>query len=578
MKISSLKSFCILVLLFTPALTYAANQSYYVTQAGSGSRDGSSAANAWSVSNFNSSGNWSTNEISTKIDPGDTVYFSGKITTSIRPAGSGMPGKYITLDGYKAGNATPLNGEDTAAALITTVNDITSAPDNVSYAAIYAEGTDYLNIQDFRAKSCVAGIIVSGSNYVYVKRNYIETIRNEAIAVTKLASEICKFVTIGGSAADGNFVRNAGWTTNYNSRDPKMINLYKHQDVIFSYNKVYGSGLSGDYTSNIMEVHESDRTLIEYNDLADPKIESVISLKEYGPKNVIVRFNKIHGAPNGGVNCGGDSRGGGSVDGAYIYGNEIYGNMFGIQVRLGAKNIYIWNNIIRDNTRWGAGVFGFGGQPDNVRIYNNVFSKNTFDYTESPGLNRTGLYVGDVGSNGVIAMNNLFSDNRINPDNNYYHQVYIASNIASRVNLEHNTYYSSKNKTGHIYWSNGVKTLAQVQALGQEDDTPRGKEANPGFVNYSNGDYQLDGTNTEDGEDLSECFDIPIQGKNYHICYSDALDSSSTNWKTTPPTVATAKQEDYGSWERGAYVYKDGSGSSISASAPAPPSPIWIVE
>ena len=66
---------------------YGAN--YYVTQSGTGQANGSSVANAWSVGSFNSS---------TVPKPGDTVFFSGTITSQIVENVSGAAGSPITLN------------------------------------------------------------------------------------------------------------------------------------------------------------------------------------------------------------------------------------------------------------------------------------------------------------------------------------------------------------------------------------------------------------------------------------------------------------------------------------------------
>ena len=77
---------------------------------GKGARSGESLSNAWSVSDFNSSANWSAADNSAKIDPGDTVYFSGTITSELAPKGSGKSGNYVTLDGLESGNYDALSG------------------------------------------------------------------------------------------------------------------------------------------------------------------------------------------------------------------------------------------------------------------------------------------------------------------------------------------------------------------------------------------------------------------------------------------------------------------------------------
>ena len=77
------------VLLFVAVLASA--RSYYVTQSGSGAGDGSSLANAWSVASYNSS---------SAPGGGDTVYFSGTITSTVAPntSGTGNGASRLTLD------------------------------------------------------------------------------------------------------------------------------------------------------------------------------------------------------------------------------------------------------------------------------------------------------------------------------------------------------------------------------------------------------------------------------------------------------------------------------------------------
>jgi hypothetical protein len=65
--------------------------SYYVTQSGAGSKNGTSLANAWSVANFNASGT---------PTGGDTVYFSGTIASTVTPTsnGTGNGASRLTFD------------------------------------------------------------------------------------------------------------------------------------------------------------------------------------------------------------------------------------------------------------------------------------------------------------------------------------------------------------------------------------------------------------------------------------------------------------------------------------------------
>ena len=73
------------------AVGSASAASYYVTQSGAGSKNGLSLANAWSVANFNASAT---------PTGGDTVFFSGTITSEVVPntSGTGTGANVLTLD------------------------------------------------------------------------------------------------------------------------------------------------------------------------------------------------------------------------------------------------------------------------------------------------------------------------------------------------------------------------------------------------------------------------------------------------------------------------------------------------
>lgn len=79
---------CCAILTFTTAELSAA--SYYVTQSGAGSRNGLTLANAWSVANYNGTAT---------PTAGDTVFFSGTITSTVSPNSSGTSSSNrLTLD------------------------------------------------------------------------------------------------------------------------------------------------------------------------------------------------------------------------------------------------------------------------------------------------------------------------------------------------------------------------------------------------------------------------------------------------------------------------------------------------
>lgn len=112
---------------------------YYVTQTGSGLGDGSTQANAASVSTFNAE---------TGIPAGDTVYFSGTLTTGVNPSAStnGSSGSPIIFD-FSGADSQPAGA---SALRFSNANDwITvtniSGDGNGDYAFINVDGTSGSN-------------------------------------------------------------------------------------------------------------------------------------------------------------------------------------------------------------------------------------------------------------------------------------------------------------------------------------------------------------------------------------------------------------------------------------------------
>ena len=96
MKILFIKLLALLC--FLPGISLGGN-TYYVTQNGSGSMNGT-YGKSWSVLQFNSGGG-----NGNSYGAGDTVYFSGTLTSEISPStGGSSPEAPLILDGYKAGN------------------------------------------------------------------------------------------------------------------------------------------------------------------------------------------------------------------------------------------------------------------------------------------------------------------------------------------------------------------------------------------------------------------------------------------------------------------------------------------
>ena len=246
--------------------------------------------------------------------------------------------------------------------------------------------------------------------------------------------------------------------------------------------------------------------------------------------------------------------------------------------------IHIWSNLIAGNKKNGIVVSTQGDTVDDIYIYNNTIARTGIEYTDLYGKTHTvdSTYVGLLVLTGDVRIkNNIFYKGQ--PEKSTYYQS--RYNSTSNVNtLGYNTYYWPS-KTSQIYYSGGWRSVANLKSsYSLRNDFIAEQDDNPGFIDPDGADntyetvddhYTLDGTNVDDGEDLSDCFDVSIQGRNYHMCYNDALDPNATNWTRTPPTVRTTKQENYGSWDRGAYVYTGDMPSSPTT--PSSPSLLRIL-
>jgi hypothetical protein len=572
LTLTSVLIFCFSLI---PSQVHAAANTYYVTQSGAGGHDGKSLANAWSVSNFNNPANWSASDNLDKIDPGDTIYFSGTITTRIVVQGSGTSGNYITLDGYEAGDCDPINSGECGALITSDCDPGTTCSDSESDQAIRVIAKDYIIIQDFTVKNRGAGILVAGdgnssatADYDIIRRNYVEYIRNQGLWIGESAPSYSSTTncTMGGGPGQGNLVHDAGWAADY-SRDLWDVEA-RGNDIVISYNKFYNdipSPYPPGYPGNIIESGETNNILIEHNEIAGAGFEAGIALKERGVNGAIIRYNKIHDNAHSGQGFGiGLSSGttyGNRTQHVYIYGNEIYNNYYGIGIYYGSYDVQIWSNIIRDNksiglTMFNGGLGGWDGQ-SYANVINNVFANNGTDNLSD--FRSTGIDISTCISPGCLVENNIFYNNRPNDGTNR-HQVYVGGGSTSSITtLEHNTYYRTSG-TPTIWWGGTQYTIDGIKGIGQEDDLPAGVVVDPGFMNPSNNNYVVSGTKSEDyGKNLSGSIgSLTIQGKTYVLNYNDGLYPTYTNWNITPPKVVAATRDSNEAWIRGAYLPLNG--------------------
>jgi hypothetical protein len=544
------KIIIIALFLLTPFLAFGA--TYTVTQDGSGAD--------YSIATFNA--------LTGTEYAGDTFFFSGSLTSTIQPQISGTAGGgYVTLDGYQAGDCDPINSECTS-----------SASSTATTSWIKLTTQDYIIIQDFRASGGqldLNGTSTSNdSSYIIIRRNELHDLPGTSSQSQGINIDYGDYITIGGAFGDGNEM----YDISVNTSAGVDIVAYRTEDLIISYNHLYATKSNGDSNDRGIDGIATEyvsKLLIEYNTIHSHNSKYGSNLGEDGidlkreTNDAIVRFNRIYdhqGQTNITIQ-------GGSYN-VYIYGNLLYDTRTGILLYARdseyhtLENVYIWSNIINNGSDQGIAVITGGDVVGNNYVYNNTIAHNGYDYTDLYGNPQTANTY-DTGFKTLTGVtyikNNIFYKNHPE-DTDYVHARASATNEVGA--LEHNTYYWPS-QTSYFYYDGAARTIATLQGTyNLEDDIIAGEDADPGFNDadgtdntYGNldDDYTLDGTNINDGEDLSQCFNVTIQGELKNFCLEDGLDPTTTNWTTIPPTVAIIKQGSQGAdWERGAYVYYEG--------------------
>ena len=545
--------------LCVPIQVFGYTEVHYVTQGGVGSQTGRSWDDSWSVSAFNTSGNWSVNNaIDGKIGPNDVVYFSGTITTRLDLKGSGAAGYPITLDGYEAGDCNPIaNGSCPGA--------------TVTGGLEQSQINHYLTFQDFN---------ITTTKWQYYRQNGESTnlkwLRNNFDNFNGVMLAVTTFWT-GTSGSYFWFEGNRFGNYALNSDVAGGINFIDVDHLVIRGNYFTGHNGIGS-SSNVLEFHECSGVLVEYN-----HTDSVInqgntapwSFKEMGNQNVIIRFNKFRSREERALTAINPN----SID-WFIYCNYFYQDTYsynvngknvttpsglpnmtyGMDIFDAPQNINVWSNIFLNHNHagiitWWRDMSSIGFPPPgphikNVKIYNNTFANN--GGMISPNLNLTGISFNDDGATGVIVKNNIFSNNR--PTRPERVQIYHST---TEVIQEHNTYFHSGG-TPTVYLLGEEITIPTLQSsYYREDDSPAGVVANPGL----NADGTLNGTHINNGADLAGLAgSLTIHGTTYNMYWQTAL-HPSTDWSGQPSAskIITADQGANGEgWERGAYVYIEG--------------------
>ena len=565
---------CLTILILSTKL-WAADTDYYVTQSGASGRDGLAIGTAWSVSDFNSSANWSATESASDIDPGDTVYFSGTITTTINPpdAYGGTSGNYITLDGWEAGTCNPVANHDATTFGSDNDTDLNACPSaaEVDVNSIYNQGiqldwNSYLIVQDFHIHDANHGILLKEGagtpDHTIIRRNYVHDTYNKCF---DMEGDDWHWVTVGGALNDGNFFYNCAEHNRSGGNSSGDIGLYG-DDLIFSHNEA-SNDFQTDESHNVVNIFTGDRQLIEYNTISYPSPQSGIVPKANGGHDKIIRFNRVSNC-KWGISIS-TILGEGNHD-IYVYGNFVhdlsdavaYDNYAaGIRVWRWFSNAHVWSNIVSLSDGRGIWIGKQDGYSQGAAyVYNNTIYK-TGQYNVANDRDKAALFFEETGD----ALNLHVANNIVSESDPYGYYAIYNSNVEDGLitTFSNNTYYF----TGHTpqaYWDGtagaDLMTALTVQGWGANGEvdnpdftSPNGTDTNAGTPDD---DFTLQGVSPaiDSGLDVSGCNTVVVQDRSIEMCHEDALDPAVTDWTTTPPTIGITDRDVEG-WSRGAYSY-----------------------
>jgi hypothetical protein len=371
----------------------------YVAQSATGSANGSSCANGYAISFFNSSGNWTSGSPSgTQIGPGTTVHLCGTITGALTAQGSGSSGSPITIlfDSASAGQISMPALPGSGALVLNNQSYITvdgnngvgviQSTSNGSPASL-CSGSTYAN--DIMS----VGITANASNYIEVKNLtigplYVHTCNNdESTTHSALSPPGAVCVAFNGSnnvTVDGNTLHDAAWCLNGSGN-----NISVHNNTI--YNMDHGLGMGSNANSGTMT------GIYFYNN-------NVYGAGIWDTNDNSFHHDGIHlfaYCSNGSSFCSANS-----ITNIYVYNNHFYGT-WGNNVNCliffeeNIKSAYVFNNYADGSQMisYGAGMFQLLG--DNISSFNNTIAGWSTNNSQGSAVS--------IGGPGTVVQNNVYT-------------------------------------------------------------------------------------------------------------------------------------------------------------------------
>lgn len=235
-------------------------KNLYFTQTGAGTHDGLSLANAWSVSEASTAGNWGVG--AGKISAGDTLHVSGLVTGALTIQGSGTAGNVITILFDNGGSLSPaaatacfcqsrsyvLFDGGTNGVIENTANG-SSLANQVATSGIYANGSDNLEVKNLTFRNLYVHITSDNAAYAFDSNGavYFNTFGNNISIHDCAFSDICWVLNFqAGSSASGVSIYNNTFT-NYDHGVGGLGNSVSNVSI---YNNHFGTTAIWDTPAN----------------------------------------------------------------------------------------------------------------------------------------------------------------------------------------------------------------------------------------------------------------------------------------------------------------------------------------
>ncbi len=442
-----MRTLILLALLLCPAWAWGA--TYYVSQSGNASAPTTPvAATCWDQSDFNGA--------AATLEPGDTIYFLGAITTTITVPESGTDGlpytirgdypgqectitvaasdgirinrkSYITIDGFTitgCGSAGVLarNNENTASVSDIIIQNVTST--NNDNQGIYVRCNEsnqytYNNVQILNCSTSgndAAGIVVSGNMDNILIDNCSSSADADGgassgwgIRTVGEQTSVPK-CTVDCGGAGSNWAQTAG-------------DVYEMDDLTFTITDVMADGESyGWFTeeSALVDVDAAGEFFYDagadkvyvHMDGDDPDTVAMY-LIHYWISDVTISDCTVTGtldnASSDGTGIGADT----GTDTIVMARNKSYSNLGQGFLSRNAKAVTLQNNVAWDNTKdgyrytrttsggvynnteYGSGENGYGFTDQTTCTINNNISKDATEYSFSEANNASGTLTND---------------------------------------------------------------------------------------------------------------------------------------------------------------------------------------